>query len=170
MSRAFIGVGSNVRPVENVRKALELLIRQVRIREVSTVYLTEALGRPEQPPYYNCVVEIETELPPLVLKQSVLRRVEEELGRSRGRDEFAPRAIDLDLILYDDVVMQTSELVLPDPDIPDRPFLAIPLHELIPDLILPGSGERIEDVVRRLPRAKMKALAEYTAVLRRVVG
>ena len=98
MARAFIGVGSNVEAGENVRRALRLLAQEMRVVGVSTVYETEPEGRPEQPRYYNCVVEIETEAPPAELKQS-LREIEDRLGRERSDDRYAPRIIDLDLLI-----------------------------------------------------------------------
>ena len=69
MAQAFVSVGSNIAPEENVSKAIGLLKKQVRILGISTVYLTDALERPEQPPYYNCVLAIDTPLPPLELKR-----------------------------------------------------------------------------------------------------
>ena len=167
MARAFVGIGSNIEPAENVEKAVSLLSAAVQIRGISTVYLTEAVGRPGQPPYYNCVVELETEEKPAELKQRVLRKIEKELGRIRGNDRSAARTIDLDLILYDRLVMTTEGLTLPDPDIVKRPFLAIPLLELAPDLQLPGSGLRINEIAAALPQDAMKPLQDYTARLRK---
>ena len=169
MARAFVSIGSNINPAENVRKAIHRLALQVRVVGISTVYLTEAEGRPEQPPYYNCVVEIETEARPVELKHQVLRRIEEDLGRERGEDKYAPRPIDLDLIVYDDLVMETSGLTLPDPQILHRPFLAVPLHELAPELTLSGLNRRIEEVAAGLPRGSMKPLESYTERLRRAI-
>ena len=65
------------------------------------VYRTEPLGRPEQPRYYNCVVEIETGIARVELKQTLLRPIEDALGRTHTADKFASRTIDLDLIVYD---------------------------------------------------------------------
>jgi hypothetical protein len=78
-------------------------------------------------------VAIETNQPPVAVKVTVLRRIEETLGRVRSEDKFAPRTIDLDLLLYDDVAMSSDMLVLPDPDLACRPFLAIPVFELEPE-------------------------------------
>lgn len=167
MARAFVGIGSNVEPAENVEKAIRLLSTAVQVRGISTVYLTEAVGRSGQPPYYNCVAEIETDVMPVELKQQVLRRIEKELGRVRSDDRYAARTIDLDLVLYDKLVMATEGLTLPDPDIVRRPFLAIPLHELAPDLQLPGSDLRIGDIAAALPRDAMKPLQDYTERLRK---
>lgn len=167
MARAFVGIGSNVEPAENVEKAIRLLSTAVEVRGISTVYLTEAVGRPGQPPYYNCVAEIETDVMPVELKQQVLRRIEKELGRVRSNDRYAARTIDLDLVLYDQLVMAAEDLTLPDPNIVRRPFLAIPLHELAPDLQLPGSDLRMSDIAAALPQDAMKPLQDYTERLRK---
>lgn len=167
MARAFISVGSNIDPAENIKKAVRMLVSQVQIVGISTVYLTEAVGRAEQPPFYNCVIEMETELPPLDLKNQVLRRTEEGLGRKRVSDKFAPRTIDLDLIHYGETVLEEGGLKLPDPDILRRPFLAVPLFELAPGMKLPGYDVSIKDLVETLSREGMRPLDEFTESLRR---
>jgi len=169
MARAFVGVGSNIEPAENVKKALRLLASKVRIVEISNVYSTEAEGKPDQPSYYNCVAEIETNIPPEELKQTVLRKIELNLDRKRSKDKFAPRTIDLDLILYGDLVQKTDDLVLPDPQIPTRPFLAIPLFELEPDLILPGVNLPIKKAAVQLKPVRMKPLKSYTKILKKEI-
>lgn len=166
MARAFIGIGSNIEPAENVRAAIRALARQTHLVGVSMVYLTGALGRPEQPPYYNCVAEIETELPPAEIKFGVLRDIESKLGRQRTVDKYAARTIDLDLIVYDDLVLDAEGIRLPDPDIPERPFLAIPLAELAPDMVLAGYGLRVGEIAARLPQDGMKPLQDYARLLR----
>jgi len=167
MARAFVGIGSNIDPAENVEKAIRLLSAAVQVRAISTVYLTEAIGRPGQPSYYNCVVEIETETMPAELKQRELRRIEHDLGRVRGSDTHAARKIDLDLILYGQLVMTAEGLTLPDPDIVRRPFLAVPLQELAPELMLPGSDLCIAAIAAALPRDGMQPLQDYTERLRK---
>ncbi len=169
MARAFVSIGSNIDPEENVKKTLHLLRKQVDVRAVSTVYLTEPVGPPGQPPYYNCVVEIDTGLPPLELKHRVLRRTEEELGRRRSEDKYAARTIDLDLILYDELVLASEDLTLPNQEIVRVPFLAIPLHELAPGLVVPGSGVSIDEAASKLPREGMKPLKNYTDQIRKDV-
>ncbi len=167
MVRAFVSIGSNIDPERNVKEALHRLARLLDIRAVSTVYLTEPVGPPDRPPYYNCVVEIETELQPLQLKHRVLQRIEEGLGRRRSGDRYAPRTIDLDLILYDELVLTSEHLTLPDPDIGRLPFLAIPLHELAPGLVVPGSGFTIDKAASKLPQGGMKPLKGYTERIRK---
>ncbi len=167
MTRAFVSVGSNIEPEKNVRSALRLLSEQVTVRQISTVFLTEPVGPAGQPPYYNCVIDLETDLAPAYLKQNVLRGVEAALGRARTGDKYAPRTIDFDLLLYGDVVMKTSELVLPDPDILRRPFLAAMLRELDPDLAMPGMGIKISDVASQPSSGAMRPLEGYTDLLRK---
>ena len=169
MVRAFVGIGSNIRPEENVRKALQLLASQVNLVGISTVYSTEAEGQPELPRYYNCVAEIETEISPTQLKHEVLRKIEEKLGRERTEDKYAPRTIDLDLILYGDLVLKSDDLVLPDPQIQGRPYLAIPLYELDSELILPGIDIRMEEVAGQLEHSSMIPLRFYTAFLKKEI-
>jgi len=169
MTRAFVSIGSNIDPEINVRNAILRLRSTARVKAVSTVYRTEPVGPPGQPPFYNCVVEIETDLAPRELKFQLLRRIESELGRTRGADRFAARTIDLDLVLYDELVMTTEDLTLPDPDILRRPFLAIPLQELAPGLVLPGSGIRISAAVQMQPRMNMTPLEDYTERIRKEI-
>jgi 2-amino-4-hydroxy-6-hydroxymethyldihydropteridine diphosphokinase len=168
MARAFVSMGSNIDPARNVRAALSALARHVAVTAISTVYLTPAEGQTEQPPFYNCVVEIGTERDPLDLKFQVLRPIEAALGRQRTPDKFAHRTIDLDLILYGDVVLNEEGLVLPDPEIYRRLFLAIPLAELAPELILPGSGVRVSDLAQRF--GPMQPLESYTESLREMLS
>lgn len=169
MARAFVSVGSNIDPETNIKDALLRLAREVDIRACSTIYLTDPVGPPGQPSFYNCVVEIETELPPGELKFGVLRDIEDGLGRRRSDDKFAPRTIDLDLILYDDLAMATDNLMLPDPDILQRPYLAISLSELAPGLVLPGSGAYVDEAASNLPRDSMKPLKSYTELIRKEI-
>lgn len=166
MARAFIGIGSNIDPAENVQAAIRSLAQKTHLVGISMVYCTDALDRPEQPPYYNCVVEIETEAPPTEVKHGILRTIENNLGRKRTEDKYAPRTIDLDLIVYGDLTMDAEGIKLPDPEILERPFLAIPLFELAPDMVLAGYGLRIGEIAAKLPLDGMKPLKDYVKLLR----
>jgi len=170
MHRAFVAVGSNADPANNVRKAVHLLKRLTRVVTISTVYLTEPEGPSGQPPFYNFVIELETDLAPLEMKFHVLRPMETALGRVRTGDKIAPRTIDLDLILYDGVVLNTADLTLPDPQIFLRPFVAIPLAELAPALVLPGSSSTIAQVAAGMESTTMIPLPDVTALLRKEMG
>lgn len=160
MARAFIGIGSNIEPEANIQRAVARLARELRITGVSTFYRSEAIGEKPQPAFVNGVVAVETPLPPLELKLKVLRRIEAELGRQRSADKYAPRTIDLDLLLYDDLVLDTPELTLPDPHISERACIAVPLAELAPQLRLPGTGESISEVARRLRGQRLKRIED----------
>jgi 2-amino-4-hydroxy-6-hydroxymethyldihydropteridine diphosphokinase len=164
---AFIAVGSNIEPMRNVPAALELLLEAVRVTTVSTMYRTAPLGRPEQPPFVNGVWRIETTLGARELKFTVLRGIEARLGRVRTDDAYAARPIDLDIAVFGEAVIDEPDLVVPDPDIRQRPFLAVPLLELAPGLRLPGTGTLLADEpVCREPRG-LVPLPELTEQLRR---
>src|ERR1043166_6124129 len=113
MTRAFIGVGSNIAPEENIREALRRLAQSTRLVSISTFYREPAIDHPEEPDFYNGGVAIDTDFPPAVLKWQVLRPIEAALKRQRGADRYASRTIDLDLLLYGDSVLSSNELILP---------------------------------------------------------
>lgn len=159
---AYLGVGSNIDPERNIPRALRALRKAVTLVAVSDYYETPPLGRPDQPPFYNGAVHIETAHPLQSLKFSVLRRIERRLGRRRTADKFAPRTIDLDVLVYGNEVVHRDELRVPDPDIYRRPFVAIPLFELAPALVLPDSGVPLRDLVAGLQADDMILLPEFS--------
>ncbi len=165
MPRAFIGIGSNINPENSIMKALKILSEHINITRISKFYLTQAIYHPEQPEYYNGIVEVYTNIPPTELKLEVLRKIEAELGRTRSEDKYAPRAIDLDLLIYDDLVIKSDTLTIPDPRITDRPFLAIPLAELASDMLLPGTNQSLREIADRFSNNEMKALDDFTRKL-----
>jgi len=164
--RVFVGVGSNVEPNANVKSALLTLDRAVGVRALSTFYRTPALDRPNDPPFVHGIGQVHNAPPPLQLRQ-LLRRTEQDLGRRRGSDRYAPRTIDLDLLIYGDLVCNSDELRLPDPAILERPFVAIPLLEVAPDLIVPGSDATLRSVVTSISPYPMKQLPDLTRELRK---
>jgi 2-amino-4-hydroxy-6-hydroxymethyldihydropteridine diphosphokinase len=166
MARIFIALGSNIRPAENIKKAVRRVSEKMRINSISTVYCTEPEGRPEQPLYYNCVLEAESDLSPEEIKFHILRPIESQMGRARSDDKDAPRTIDLDLIAYDDLVLRSELLTLPDPLIALRPFLAIPLAEIAPDFVVSDRNLPIKEIASTMATGRMKGLYEYTDILR----
>ncbi len=163
---AYVAVGSNIEPQENVARALELLSRSVQIDAVSTFYWTEPVGRADQPAYLNGVVQLQTSIPPRVLKFEVLRAVEADLGRIRTDDKYAPRAIDLDILLYGRVVIDQPDLKLPDPDIWSRPFLAKALADLAPDLEMPGTVTKPAELLSMRQHGSLVEAPEITNELK----
>jgi 2-amino-4-hydroxy-6-hydroxymethyldihydropteridine diphosphokinase len=162
----FIGVGSNIEPEENIYKAFFVLSHYVRVLDVSTHYLTKAEGRKEDPDYINGVWKIETDLKPMELKYNVLRKIEDELGRIRADDKYTPREIDLDILLYDNHIVDSKELKIPDKSIYTRSFVCIPLSELEPDFILPDTNRRISDITVDFDKAELMPLYDFTEKLR----
>ena len=103
---------------------------------------------------------------PLDLKYKLLREVENELGRERSSDKYAPREIDLDILLYGDSVINENGLVVPDPEIGERAFLAIPLCDLDPELVVPGTGKSIRETALRFPQ-KSAPMTSFTDEIRK---
>jgi 2-amino-4-hydroxy-6-hydroxymethyldihydropteridine diphosphokinase len=140
--RAFVGLGSNLGDREGtIARAVELLsdATGVEVVAVSQLRETEPWGPVEQPPYLNGAIELETELPPRALLD-VLLAVEQALGRDRTGERWGPRTIDLDLLIYDDVVVDEPGLTVPHPRLHERRFALEPLAELAPDALIPGRG------------------------------
>jgi len=165
-TRVYLGIGSNVAPTDNVTKALQRVGDAIGIVALSTFFATPALERPADPPFVNAVAEVGAGVSPAALK-STLREIERACGRQRGPDRFGPRSIDLDLLLYGDLVSSSPDLPLPHPDVTRRRFVALPLLELAPDLTIPGSGARLDAIARSLPPHPMEPLVQLTHELRR---
>jgi 2-amino-4-hydroxy-6-hydroxymethyldihydropteridine diphosphokinase len=116
---------------------------------VSRPVQSPAAGPPGQPDFVNAAVLLETELSPQALRTR-LRELEAELGRVRGPDRYAPRPIDMDIVLYDSLVLQTPDISLPDPDLVVRPDLAVTISEVDPLAVHPVTAERLADLARRI--------------------
>lgn len=166
MGRVFVSVGSNISPEANIPKALRLLAAKVPIVGISRFFLTEALGV-DGPTFYNGVIEIDTRLHPRDLKYQVLREIENAVGRIRGPDKYAPRPIDLDVIVYGDSIIDDPDLKIPDPDILQRPFLAVPLCDLAPNMLLAGINRVPAEIISAEDGANMTVLADFTRSLRK---
>ncbi len=164
--QAFIAVGSNIEPEQNVPRALERLMERVNVTRVSTHYRTGPLDRPEQPPFVNGVWQTQTTAGARELKFRILRGIEAQLGRVRTEDDYAPRTIDLDIALFGQAVIEEPDLVVPDPDILERPFLAVPLVELEPDLRVPGTERPLWEYPVARDRSGLEPMPEFTRTLR----
>jgi 2-amino-4-hydroxy-6-hydroxymethyldihydropteridine diphosphokinase len=113
------------------------------------VYQNPAIGPQPRPDFLNAAVLVESELSPLEIRGH-LRDIEAELGRVRSDDKYAPRTIDLDLCLLGSTILNTPELVLPDPDLLSRAFLAVTMAELAPGFPHPITKEPLADIASRL--------------------
>lgn len=167
---AFIGVGSNIQPERNVTDALAHLSKHVDITGISSFCKTTPLLRKNQEEYLNGVWQISTSIPPRELKFGVLRTIERALHRNRESDKYASRTIDLDLLLFGDLVIHEENLIIPDPDIYRRSFIAFPLSELNPDLIMPDTKKPLIDILRELSKDNMIPDLIFTENLRKMVN
>jgi 2-amino-4-hydroxy-6-hydroxymethyldihydropteridine diphosphokinase len=133
---AYVGLGSNLGDREAlIRRAAEL----IGAERVSTIRETEPWGVEEQPLFLNAVARLATELAPRALLERLLE-VERALGRVRDGTRWGPRAIDLDLLLYGDLLLDEPGLTVPHPRLAERLFVLEPLAELAPALEIPGNG------------------------------
>jgi len=131
MATAYIGLGANLGDrMATLREAVRRLTGLGRLIVVSSLYDTAPVGYLEQPPFLNAVVALETELTPLVLLRELLA-IERDLGRTRTFRN-APRTLDLDLLLIDDIMLESAELTLPHPRLHERAFVLVPLAEIAP--------------------------------------
>lgn len=140
-SYAYIGLGSNLdEPATHVRKAFEELgeIPFTRLLTHSSLYRSAPIGRLNQPDFINAVAHVETALPPQELLKALLE-IEQKHGRVR---EYlnAPRTLDLDLLLYDDLKLDQNGLILPHPRMHERAFVLQPLLEIASVSSIPGRG------------------------------
>jgi 2-amino-4-hydroxy-6-hydroxymethyldihydropteridine diphosphokinase len=144
--RVYIGVGSNINPRQNIERALDLLGERISITAVSPFYASRAVGGRGQPDFINGVLAAATTLPARELKYGLLRVVEERLERRRTADKNAARTIDLDVLLYGDLVIDEPGLTVPDAGLRAYPFVARPLLDLDEETVLPDCGERLLDL------------------------
>ena len=150
MSFAYIALGSNLGDKEkNLRRAFVLLTQQgVEVVRVSSFLSTEPYGVTDQPQFLNAVACVRTSLAPLALLD-VLLATELAMGRVRLR-HWGERNIDLDLLLYEDVVLDTPRLRLPHPDMQNRDFVLLPLAEIAPELKHPTLQKTIWELKENL--------------------
>jgi 2-amino-4-hydroxy-6-hydroxymethyldihydropteridine diphosphokinase len=139
--RTFVGLGSNLGDREaQIRLAIDELARLpgTRLSRASSLYDSEPVGEVEQPNFLNAVAQLDSELTARQLLWNLLL-VERRLGRVRTT-RWGPRAIDLDLLLYGDLVVDEPDLQVPHPELTRRSFVLVPLVELDPMLIHPVTG------------------------------
>ncbi len=148
---AYLGIGSNLGDkIEQCRKAITeiLAIHGHRLLTQSSFYKTQPMGYLAQDWFINGVIHIETDLEPLELLRK-LKEIESKMGR-KETVRWGPRAIDLDLLLYDDLVMKTEELEIPHPRLKDRQFVLIPLVEISPNLIHPSLKKTMRELLSEI--------------------
>jgi len=141
----YLSLGSNVGDREaHLRDALARLGATGRVIAVSSFYETEPVEFTHQPWFLNCAVALETGQTPQQLMTALLA-IEEEMGRRRVQKK-GPRSIDIDILLFDDVVMDSKDLVIPHPAMHERRFVLEPLAEIAPDVIHPVLKKMISEL------------------------
>ncbi len=165
MAEALLALGGNVGDVRaTLARAVETLCdgRKVRLIARSSDYLTPPWGVADQPPFVNLCIAVETSLSP----QDLLARaqqVEREGGRDRSREtRWGPRPLDIDILAYDDLSLDTPELTLPHPRLLERAFVLVPLAEIAPERVI--AGIRVRDALTRIDAAGVKKLPTHGSI------
>ena len=157
-SRVFIGLGSNLGdPCDNIHKAVDRLSRNdsLEITKLSPLYATPPMGPQNQSDFVNAVAEIKTAMDPQDLLITC-KSIEAEMGRV-ANERWGPRLIDIDILLYDDQIVETENLQIPHKGISQRSFVLIPLADLDQDLDIPGLGG-LAELIRRLGPAEIRLI------------
>ena len=155
MSLAYIGFGSNIGDrLAHIQNALDTLSKTegITLQRISSIYKTEPVGYEEQAQFLNGAAAIQTSLSPLSLLHT-LKDIETAIGR-KHRIRWGPREIDLDILIYGDLCVQTEQLVIPHPEMHLRGFVLVPLAEIAPDLVHPVFQETVQTLLERLEGEK----------------
>jgi len=146
MSKVYCGLGSNIGDrLSYLVKAAEFLNSNAGciVVKTSPVYETLPMGEKNQNNYYNAAIEISTELD-VYQFHSLIKSIETKIGREKSY-HWGPRKIDIDLLFFDDLIIDTPELTVPHKGIVERDFVVVPLLDIAPDLTLPGSGKKLSE-------------------------
>jgi len=145
----YIALGTNLgQRSENLQAAIEALTPEVVVLDESHIYETPPWGYEDQPPFLNMVVKAETSLEPKALLK-YLKQLEVELGREENI-RWGPRLIDLDILFYDDLVIDTPPLVIPHPRLHERAFVLVPLGDIALDLVHPVFEQSIRELLANI--------------------
>ena len=146
LNTAYLSLGSNIEPETNIKSAVELLARHTKLLAVSSVWETKPVGFTKQANFLNAAAIVQTKLPAQQLKERALRKIEKLLGRVRQANKNAPRSIDIDIMLFNRQIFTMGHRHIPDPEILERPFVALPLAEIAPDYVHPETGQTLKEI------------------------
>jgi 2-amino-4-hydroxy-6-hydroxymethyldihydropteridine diphosphokinase len=160
VATAYVALGANLGDrLATLREAVRRIAALGRVDAVSSVYETDPVGYEAQPPFLNAVLRLDTPHPPAALLASLLA-IETALGRVRSFPN-APRLLDLDLLVYDDLVRTAPELALPHPRLHERAFVLAPLAEVAPDLVHPALNRTMSELFAGVDdRAGVRRIAD----------
>jgi 2-amino-4-hydroxy-6-hydroxymethyldihydropteridine diphosphokinase len=146
MHIVYLALGSNLgNRQQHLSDALQHLQEAISIERVSSIYETEPVGYLDQPPFFNLVCQGSTNLAPLELLKFV-KDTEVHMGR-QPTFRNGPRVIDIDILLYDDISIQTEQLTIPHPRMAERAFVLVPLVEIAPNAIEPTSKQTAQTLL-----------------------
>ena len=160
-TQVYVGMGSNLdTPVQQLKDALAHLeqIEKTQLVNCSSFYASKPMGPQDQPDYVNSVAELDTQLSPIELLHA-LQRIELEQGRQRKNERWGPRTLDLDILLFGDLVIHTKELTVPHYGMQEREFVLYPLFELNPDLMLP-CGNSLETILNQVSKNGLEIISQ----------
>ena len=149
--RALIGIGSNIGlAAENCEKAIALIKKSISVTAQSSLYESEPVGKADQDWFVNAAIEVQTTLIPEELLQLLLD-IEQQLGRTR-KEKWGPRIIDIDILDYEGLIMDSKVLILPHPEMTQRRFVLEPLSEIAGETIHPLEKKMISELLKELPK------------------
>lgn len=149
MNNVFIGIGSNLGDKEgNIRKAVDFLKEKCNVIKVSSLYKAEPIDYKDQDMFLNCVIHIKTDFSAKDLLV-FLHSIENRLGRERNIVN-GPRTIDLDILFYDALVLNDTNLIIPHPRLHERKFVLVPLVEITPDFMHPIFRKSVTELLSEL--------------------
>jgi 2-amino-4-hydroxy-6-hydroxymethyldihydropteridine diphosphokinase len=148
-------LGSNIDKERNIPAAARLLAAETVVVAVSPVYESSPVGSPETPTFFNAAALVITEKTAVELKDGLIGTIESRLGRVRQTDKNAPRTIDLDIVLYDDAILDYTPADgvtrhVPNPDLLRFTYCALPIADLLPEMEHPETGETLRAIASRL--------------------
>ena len=162
MNIVFLGLGTNLGDKElNLKKAVAEIEEFIgKILRTSSIYETEPWGFMTDEKFLNLVVKAETELKPLQLLDKI-HKIESALGRVRSEVQYSPRVIDIDILLYENIIIAEDNLKVPHPLMKDRKFVLIPLCEIEPGMVHPVLGKPFTELLDECEdRSEVKKYAE----------
>lgn len=146
-SKVYFGLGSNLDdPEKNIINGLRMLkMKGIELLKLSSLYYTEPVGKEDQPYFYNMVAKGLTSYTPEELLK-VIKDIEKLLGRV-WTEKWGPRIIDIDILFYNDLILNTPELTIPHPELHKRDFVLVPFTEIEPDFVHPVFKKTIEELL-----------------------
>jgi GTP cyclohydrolase-4 len=155
--RAYLALGANLGDRQaNMIQALQSIRTSASIESISSFFETTPVGYLDQPDFLNMACQITTELPPLELLH-FLKQIERQMGRQTSFRN-APRPIDIDILLYDDLVFESSELTIPHPRLTERAFVLAPLSEIAPEVVHPVLKQTMSELLQHVDRSGLKGV------------